>query len=228
MNKNKILIIISVALAIIIASIVLFFIQHSQKKDLGQALLKTMGATFSDKVLEVATSSEKTQQIATSSPWTYRNEENGFEIKMPYSFEKYIDYGNGLGRFHRIFLGNSVNGTSTMVIKINLFSELTPLLPSDSSGDSIVSTTKINLFKGKVKETIVSTQGGKETSVFVSFCLNKKLDLSDSKPDYKASEATIYCQQDYNLYDFNLFCVGEDSKNCKSTFDKILSSFKIF
>lgn len=229
MKKYALLITISAVLIAMVAFAVLFFAQfkHNQEIDLIQAPLKAINATSSVKISQATTSSVQAPQIATSSVWNYRNEENGFELKIPVNFTKYQDWGSRKGYFCRYFLGGSVEGSSTLAMKVNQASELTPLLPDQSSNYWISTTTKIKLFGGEIKENIVLTQDGKETSVFASFCLNKKMDLKDPEPDYNASEATMRCPQNYNFYDFSLLCTGKDSINCKLTFDKIISSFKL-
>lgn len=156
---------------------------------------------------------------------TYRNENQGFEIKIPskeWTKDIRIDDKNPK-RFDGWFLLNSAEENDTLRIKIDLFSELTPILPEQSF---IANTATFKLFRGEIREDIFSTQDNKETSIFSRFCLNKELNLENPKPDFNASEATERCSQNYDLYDFNLYCKGRDSKNCDYYFNQILSTFK--
>ncbi len=156
---------------------------------------------------------------------TYRNENQGFEIKIPSNeWTKDIRINDkNPKRFDGWFSLNSAEENDTLRIKIDLFSELTPILPEQSF---VTGTTTFELFKGEIGEEIIYTQDDKETSISSRFCLNQDSNLENSKPDFNASEATEHCSQNYDLYDFNLYCKGRDSKNCELLFNQILSTFK--
>lgn len=113
MQKNKILVIILVALGIIIAFSVWFFLQYNQIKNQAQILGKPINTT-----------SSQTSQTTTSSLKTYRNEQYGFEFQYPEDWSFYPNtFSSPFSKFNLIGASleeNSIPDPITPSIVINI------------------------------------------------------------------------------------------------------------
>ena len=169
---------------------------------------------------------------------TYRNDEIGFEIRLPPEWDYYI-----IDRKYTVrgsFRGENVR----LMLRINMFTEITPsFFPSPpwcyNEGEFII------LEKNKLPKNIVSTfQRGvseeecdefllDEHLIYSRFCIDKQLMKAYPAKLGRNGEYFFFCEKEGTLYNFELFCenkkwLGKEGRNkCNQLFDQILSTFKV-
>lgn len=175
---------------------------------------------------------------------TYRNEKQGFEIRIPSRWDYRISIDKKRNDYY-IFAGGFGEENIWLGLAINMFTETTPALPSwpfcYREGEFIV------LEKNKLPKYIVSTfrEGISEEEcdkfllnehlVYSQFCIDKELKAYPAKLG-RNGEYFFYCETAAplaNLYNFQFFCKGEEwqgkegKDKCSALFDRILFSFRL-
>lgn len=115
------------------------------------------------------------------------------------------------------------NNKHILYIKVNLLSELTPLIPEENFTNEDVGSL---LFDQPIGGVMFSSPEMQEHSIDSQMCLNPSMQIDIPRPDYSASESTLRCKTGYDLYDVNLYCKEGTGEECQKDFNQILSTFK--
>ncbi|PIP23810.1 MAG: hypothetical protein COX36_01295 [Candidatus Nealsonbacteria bacterium CG23_combo_of_CG06-09_8_20_14_all_38_19] len=183
---------------------------------------------------------------------TYRNEKQGFEIKLPlvgeWDYDIRIDRINEgeIPAFDALFRTSGEKSYLDFSIRINLFSEVTPLLIP--SGLFCSKSQETQMWNNKISQEIHSTYDSKirvdkstcdpsldkylldEHTIISRLCLSKDLKVYDAKLG-RNGEYFFYCTGEEPLYYFSLRCKGEiwtgkeGRDKCAELFNQIISTF---
>lgn len=193
-------------------------------------------------------------EIDTSNWKTYKNLKQRFEIKLPPVGEwdydiriDEIDERTGLAFFDGFLKTQEEKSYLRFLIRINLFSEITPFFPPDPFCQA---KREITLWNYKILQKVFSSYSPQiktekleecdstldrflldEHSIETRVCLNKDLKAYDAEFG-RNGEYFFYCTEEDPLYYFSLYCKGEiwagkeGSDRCNKLFNQILSTFK--
>lgn len=184
----------------------------------------------------------------------YRNEKQGFEIKLPpmgeWNYDIRIDEDNEireLARFDGFFRTSEEKNYLDFSIRINLFSEVTPLLIP--SGLFCSKSQETQIWNIKISQEIHSTYDSKirvdkstcdlsldkylldEHTIISRLCLSEDWKVYDAKLG-RNGEYFFYCTGEEPLYYFSLRCKGEiwtgkeGRDECNKLFNQMISTFK--
>lgn len=182
---------------------------------------------------------------------TYKNEQQGFEAKLPpigkWDYDIRIDEKTDPAFFDGFFATREEKNDLQFVIRKNLFSEATPPFLPQYPFCSEEQETQI--WNNKISQTIYSsynpqaeTDGEKcdplldkfllnEHLIDVQLCLNKDLKARNAELG-RNGEYHFYCSEEDSLYYFALHCKGEiwagkeGGDKCAELFNQILSTFR--
>ncbi|MCK5466539.1 hypothetical protein KAI56_03530 [Candidatus Parcubacteria bacterium] len=258
MTKKNILFIISTLLLFfILLSAVLFNYQYKQvRSELAikirenENLIKKIDEL--QKEIEELKIFKKEEDINEITGWkTYKNEQQGFEIKLPptgeWDYNIRIDKQAEIDFFGGFFTTQEEKSNLQFFIRKNLFSEVTPpFLPQYPFCNEEQET---QLWNNKISQTIYSSYDP-QTEIDEKRCdplldkflldkhlIDAQLCLNKDSEAYNAEigrngEYFFYCLKKDPLYYFALHCEGEiwadkEGKNkCAELFNQILSTFK--
>lgn len=194
----------------------------------------------------------KEKNIDKTDDWKiYKNEQQGFEIKLPsigeWNHDIKIDKRAEIDSFDGFFTTREEKSDLQFFIRKNLFSEVTPSsLPLYPFCNEEQET---QLWNNKISQTIYSSYDPQteidekkcdllldkflldEHSIDAQLCLNKDSEAYNAELG-RNGEYFFYCLKEDPLYYFALHCEGEiwagrEGKNkCAELFNQILSTFK--
>lgn len=181
----------------------------------------------------------------------YKNEQQGFEIKLPpigkWDYDIRIDKKTDTASFDGFFKTQEEKNELWFAVRKNLFSEITPLFLPQYPFCNKEQETQI--WSNKISQTIYSgydpqaeTDGEKCDSLLDKFlldehladtqiCLNKDLVAYNAELG-KNGEYHFYCSGEDSLYYFALHCKGEiwagkeGRDKCAELFNQIFSTFR--
>ncbi|MDP3042795.1 MAG: hypothetical protein Q8N21_00100, partial [bacterium] len=185
----------------------------------------------------------------------YRNINQGFEIKLPpvgeWDYDIRIDEigeRTDLAFFDGFFTIREEKSHLSFVIRINLFSEVTP--PFIPQGPFCSKRQEMQIWNNKISQTIYSTYNPQietekeecdpsldkfllnEHTIESRICLNKDLRAYDAELG-RNGEYFFYCTgEEESFYYFSLNCekevlAGKEGRDeCVQLFNQILSTFK--
>lgn len=185
------------------------------------------------------------EKQSSAKDWVlYKNENQGFEIKIPSNWEGNIALDN-IEEDQHSFRGTFGPDNLYLMIEVNLPGEVTPVLPTSANMCHIRATTTIINASVPI-DIFSSTSLGDENSscgiseslldkhtVNTQFCVNSAGGAYPATFKRGVGEYFFACKaHNDDIYDIGLACEGAEwsgingQKACSQLFDKLISTFK--